>query len=124
MNEDSTSQNSYADLRDVNDPDYDPGTSGTAESSDTGKVNLTTFLKNAKRGLEELAPELMRDGGGMESKARQFTGLCAVLKKAGYIKDDIDLVIPRSRLESACKRDGKKRLDELSKRSPIGEFGV
>ena len=109
LSEDSSSQHTVIDPRDANDPDYVP------ESGDTPKVNVSTYLNIS---LDKLAPELERDGGGMESKAHNYTKLLGVLHQEGIV--DRKIVIPRSKLESAIKRDGKRKLQELASRTPLG----
>ena len=109
LSEDSSSQHTVIDPRDANDPDYVP------ESSETPKVNVSTYLNI---NLDKLAPELERDGGGIESNARKFTKFMGILHEEGVVEQKY--VIPRSKLESAIKRNGKRKLEELANRRPLG----
>ena len=79
------------------------------------KVNVSTYLNI---NLDKLAPELERDGGGIESEARKFTMFMGILHEKGVI--DRKIVIPRSKLESTIKRNGKRKLQELATITPLG----
>ena len=90
LSEDFSGQHTVLDTRDANDPDYVP------ESSKTPNMNVSTHL-NIRLGM--LASEL-EIGGGMESKARNFTMLLGVLYQKGYNYINHKIVISRSKLES------------------------
>ena len=76
------------------------------------------LLLRREQITDKLAPDLERDGGGIESKARNYTNLMGILHEEGIV--DRKIVIPRSKLESAIKRDGKRKLQELASRTPLG----
>ena len=118
QSEDSVSQHSYIDPRDEKDPDYQPASSSSSVStSETPKVTVSTFLKC---NLDGMAAELERDSAGMESTARSLTLFCKELHKCGYLEQPI--VVPRSKLKSTRRRDGKKRLEALSTPSSSGWY--
>ena len=100
LSEDFSGQHTVLDTRDANDPDYVP------ESRKNPNMNVSTHL-NIRLGM--LASEL-EIGGGMESKASNFTMLLGVSYQEGYNYINDKIVISRSKLESAFKRDGEKNL--------------
>ena len=121
INEDSTSQQSYPDIRDVQDADYSPDSSDipgdSGPSVESPKVNVSTYL-NCR--LDFMAGEIARAGVGAETLARVCTKLCEGLYENGKV--DQRYVIPRSKLQSTLKRDGEKKIADLAKRKPEGEL--
>ena len=109
FSEDSTQ--SLPDLK-SNDPDYVPEPMASEK-----KVNVTTYFKG---NLDGIAAEFERSGIGKEAIARTLTLCNLELYKQGYI--DKPVVFPRSRIEGSVARDGKRRVAELSERSPVGEY--
>lgn len=69
--------------------------------------------------LDDIAGELLTRGeNGAETVARQLTTVFGKMHEAGVL--DRPYVVPRSKLEGARKRDGEKKLKDLSKRTPPG----
>ena len=107
FSEDSTQ--SLPDLK-SNDPDYVPEPTACEK-----KVNVTTYFKG---NLDGIAAEFERSGIGKEAMARALTLCNRELFKQGYT--DKMVVFTRSRIEGSIERDGKRRVAELSERSPVG----
>ena len=80
-------------------------------------MTVSTYLSTK---LDTIAGELTRGGVGAETLARHYTTFLDCLYKDGKI--DQRIVVPRSKIESTRKRDGDKRLKDLSNRKPVGKF--
>ncbi|XP_063687725.1 uncharacterized protein LOC134820989 [Bolinopsis microptera] len=115
ISEDSASQHTNIDPRDEKDRDYQPASSSSSAS--TPRVTVSTYLNC---NLDGMAAELERNSAGTESNARTLTLFCKELYKGGLLQQPY--VVPRSKLESIRGRDGKKRLEALSTRSPLAIF--
>ena len=85
------------------------------ETPAPAKITVTNYLKTH---LKAAAPEIARSDVGTAAMARFATAICKDLYDAGKLSEPI--VVTRSKLESQIKIDGKKRLNDLSKRTIRG----